>query len=54
MLWSKVGRSILRKVYNSRLLLWFVGGEVDKVICGNCLHLLPQKERVSHFSGQHL
>lgn len=40
MLWSKIGRPILRKVDNSRLLLWFITRKVEKVICGNCWHLL--------------
>lgn len=45
MLWSKIGRSVLREIDNSRLLLWFVGGKVHKVICGNCWHLLTQEQR---------
>lgn len=44
MLWPKIGRSVLGEVDNSRLLLWFVGGEVHKVICGNCWHLLIQEQ----------
>lgn len=49
MLWSKVGRSILREVDDSRLLFWFVSGKVHKVICGNCWHLLKQEERNSKY-----
>lgn len=43
MLWSKVGRSVLREVDNSRLPLWFVSGKVQKVVCGDSLHLLTQQ-----------
>ena len=53
MLWSKVGGSILREVDDSRLLLWFVGSKVHKVICGNCWHLLTPEEKEKHFSGLH-
>lgn len=45
MLRSKVGRSILREVDNSRLFLWFVGGKVHEIICGDRLHLFTQEKR---------